>query len=86
MRAIIQDSPGEPETLYLGEAAAPSCGPGEVRITVHATAVNRADVLQRGGHYNPPPGSSSILGLEAMGVVAELGAEVASWLHAWGSG
>ncbi len=81
MRAIIQDAPGGPETLYLGEAAAPSCGAGDVRIVVRATAVNRADLLQRAGHYQPPPGASPILGLEAMGVVAELGAEVDPRLH-----
>lgn len=71
MRAILQDSPGEPETLYLGEAAAPSCGPGEVRIAVRATAVNRADILQRRGGYDPPPGASPILGLELAGEVLQ---------------
>lgn len=81
MRAILQDSPGEPETLYLGEAAAPSCGPGEVLITVRATAVNRADILQRCGLYQPPAGASTILGLEAMGEVAELGSDAAPWLR-----
>lgn len=81
MRAILQDSPGGPETLYLGEAAAPSCGPGEVRIAVRATAVNRADVFQRCGQYRPPAGASTILGLEAMGEVAELGSDAAAWLR-----
>ncbi|MFT3754954.1 MAG: NAD(P)H-quinone oxidoreductase [Pseudoxanthomonas sp.] len=81
MRAITQDAPGGPETLRLGEADAPRCGAGEVRIAVRATAVNRADVLQRAGHYHPPPGASPILGLEAMGVVAELGAAVPPGLH-----
>lgn len=81
MRAILQDSPGDPETLYLGEAPAPSCGPGEVRLQVRATAVNRADVLQRCGLYKPPAGASAILGLEAMGVVAELGPDAAPWLQ-----
>jgi putative PIG3 family NAD(P)H quinone oxidoreductase len=48
---------------------------------VQATAVNRADLLQRAGHYNPPPGASAILGLEAMGVVTELGADAAPGLQ-----
>lgn len=81
MKAILQDGPGGPERLYLGEAAEPPCGPGEVRIAVHATAVNRADVLQRGGLYEPPPGTTPILGLEAAGVVAELGPDAAPWLR-----
>ena len=81
MQAILQDGPGGPETLYLGDAPEPSCGPGEVRIAVHTTAVNRADVLQRSGLYAPPPGTTSILGLEAAGVVLEIGADAASWLR-----
>ena len=52
-----------------------------MRIEVHATAVNRADVLQRGGQYDPPPGTTPILGLEVAGVVAELGPDAAPWLR-----
>jgi len=48
-------------------------GPGEVLLDVAATAVNRADLLQRQGHYPPPPGASEILGLECSGTVAALG-------------
>lgn len=77
MRAILFDQPGEPEVLHLGDAPAPACGAGEVLIRVGATAVNRADTLQRRGGYAPPAGASSILGLEAAGEVAELGAGVA---------
>lgn len=76
MRAILFDGPGEPEVLRLGDAPAPTCGEGEVLIRVGATAVNRADTLQRRGGYAPPPGASSILGLEVAGEVAELGAGV----------
>lgn len=76
MRAILFDQPGDPEVLYLGETEAPKCGAGEVLISVRATAVNRADTLQRRGAYAPPPGASSILGLEVAGEVAELGAGV----------
>jgi putative PIG3 family NAD(P)H quinone oxidoreductase len=83
MQAIVQDHPGEPETLHLGEVPRPPCGPGEVRIAVHSTAVNRADVLQRRGQYQLPAGTTPILGLEAAGVISEVGADVvpASGLH-----
>ena len=50
--------------------------PHSLRISVHATAVNRADLLQAAGHYPPPPGASDVLGLECTGVVAEVGADV----------
>ncbi len=54
----------------------PVPGPGEVRIRVCATAVNRADLVQRAGHYPPPPGASDILGLECAGVIDAVGAGV----------
>jgi len=56
----------------LGEAAKPELRAGEVRIAVAATAVNRADLMQRRGLYPPPPGASQVLGLECAGVVAEV--------------
>ena len=68
MRAITIDSPGGPEVLVWGEAPDPVCGPGEVVIDVVATAVNRADLLQRQGNYPVPPGASEILGLECKGL------------------
>ncbi|MGH8922742.1 MAG: NAD(P)H-quinone oxidoreductase [Actinomycetes bacterium] len=77
MRAITITEYGSPEVLLLTERPDPRPGPGEVLIDVVATAVNRADLLQRQGHYAPPPGASEILGLECSGVVAELGEEVA---------
>ncbi|HUP60045.1 MAG TPA: NAD(P)H-quinone oxidoreductase [Thermoanaerobaculia bacterium] len=54
-------------------------GPDDVRITVHAAGVNRADLLQRAGRYPPPPGASEVLGLECAGVIAETGANVHGW-------
>jgi putative PIG3 family NAD(P)H quinone oxidoreductase len=51
----------------------PEAGPGEIRIRVAATAVNRADLAQRTGHYPPPPGASPVLGLECSGVVDQVG-------------
>lgn len=79
MRAIVIDHPGGPDVMHLGEAPRPQLGPDDLRIEVHATAVNRADLLQREGHYPPPPGASPFLGLECAGVVTEAGANVTGW-------
>jgi putative PIG3 family NAD(P)H quinone oxidoreductase len=65
--------------LGWGEVPDPVCGPGEVLVDVEATAVNRADLLQRQGHYPPPPGASEILGLECSGVISEVGEGVTGW-------
>jgi putative PIG3 family NAD(P)H quinone oxidoreductase len=65
--------------LSWGEVPDPVCGPGEVIVDVVATAVNRADLMQRQGFYPPPPGASEILGLECSGVVSEVGADVTDW-------
>ncbi|MCZ2803602.1 NAD(P)H-quinone oxidoreductase [Modestobacter sp. VKM Ac-2983] len=79
MRAVTISSPGGPEVLGWGEVPDPVCGPGEVLVDVAATAVNRADTLQRQGHYPSPPGASEVLGLECSGVISEVGAEVTGW-------
>jgi NADPH2:quinone reductase len=77
MRAVTFDSPGDPSVLRVAEVPDPPApGPGEVLIDVAATAVNRADLLQRMGFYNPPPGASAILGLECSGRVAAVGSDV----------
>jgi putative PIG3 family NAD(P)H quinone oxidoreductase len=76
MRAILIREPGDETVLHLGEVPAPALGPADVRIRVTATAVNRADLMQRQGLYPPPPGASDVLGLECAGTVAELGAAV----------
>ncbi|XP_036891352.1 quinone oxidoreductase PIG3 isoform X2 [Sturnira hondurensis] len=73
MLAVHFDQPGGPENLYLKEVAKPSPGEGEVLLKVVASALNRADILQRQGQYAPPPGASTILGVEASGHVVELG-------------
>ncbi len=79
MRAILVARPGGPEVLAPGDAEDPRPGPGEVLLSIAATAVNRADLLQRMGRYPPPPGASEILGLEAAGVVAGTGPGVEGW-------
>ena len=79
MRAVTIREPGGPEVLEWKEVPDPVCGPGEVIIDVAATAVNRADLLQRQGFYPPPPGAGEILGLECSGVVSEVGEGVTGW-------
>jgi putative PIG3 family NAD(P)H quinone oxidoreductase len=76
MRAVVASEPGGPEVLSISELPDPAPGPGEVLVDVTATAVNRADLLQRKGVYPPPPGASGVLGLECSGTVAALGADV----------
>jgi putative PIG3 family NAD(P)H quinone oxidoreductase len=79
MYAITQSQPGGPETLTWNEVPDPEPKSGEVLIDVAASAVNRADLLQRQGNYPPPPGASAILGLECSGVVAAIGPDVSGW-------
>lgn len=69
MRAIEIASFGGPEVLTLTERPAPLAGAGELLIRVSASGVNRPDVLQRRGHYAPPPGVSDLPGLEVAGTV-----------------
>jgi putative PIG3 family NAD(P)H quinone oxidoreductase len=73
MRAVVASEPGGPEVLSVSELPDPEPGEGEVVLDVAATAINRADLLQRQGHYPPPKGASEVLGLECSGTVAALG-------------
>ena len=79
MRAVIASGTGGPEVLSVGDVEEPVPGPGEVLLDVVATAVNRADTLQRQGFYPVPPGGSEIIGLECSGTIAELGSDVEGW-------
>ncbi|HEY2697791.1 MAG TPA: NAD(P)H-quinone oxidoreductase [Pseudonocardiaceae bacterium] len=79
MHAITIREPGGPEVLEWAEVPSPKPAAGQVLIDVTASAVNRADLLQRQGLYPPPPGASEILGLECSGIVAELGEGVTGW-------
>ena len=70
MQVIAITNPGAPDVLRLADADTPTAGADEVLIRVHASGVNRPDVLQRKGAYPPPAGASPIPGLEVAGVVA----------------
>ncbi len=79
MKAIQITEPGGPEVLEWTEVPDPVPAAGEVLIEVVASAVNRADLLQRAGFYPPPPGASEIPGLECSGRIAALGDGVTGW-------
>ena len=79
MKAVVATTPGGPEALSLADLPDPQPGPGEVAIAVVASAVNRADLLQRQGNYAPPPGASVVLGLECSGTIAAVGEGVTDW-------
>ncbi|WP_157217832.1 NAD(P)H-quinone oxidoreductase [Flavisphingomonas formosensis] len=76
MLAIDISTPGGPEVLVPVERPVPSPGPGEVLVRVAAAGVNRPDVMQRKGHYPPPPGAPTIPGLELSGTVVAMGPDV----------
>jgi putative PIG3 family NAD(P)H quinone oxidoreductase len=79
MRAVTLPAYGGPEVLTPADVPDPVAGPGEVVVAVAASAVNRADLLQRMGFYEPPPGSSPYPGLECSGVIRSLGEGVEGW-------
>ncbi|WP_275463919.1 NAD(P)H-quinone oxidoreductase [Streptomyces noursei] len=79
MRAITIPEPGGPEALVWAEVPDPQPAEGEVLIEVAASAVNRADLLQRQGFYDPPPGASPYPGLECSGRIAAVGPGVHGW-------
>jgi len=83
MRAIVAVKPGAPEVLELRTRPLPVPGPGEILVKVEAAGVNRPDVLQRLGRYQPPPGASDVIGLEIAGEVVALGPNAAR--HALGA-
>ena len=72
-RAVVAPVPGGPEALRIVERERPVPGQGQALVKVHAAGINRPDVMQRQGHYPPPPGASDVLGLELAGVVESLG-------------
>lgn len=78
MRSIDITAPGGPEVLRLAIKPVPRPGQGEVLVRTVAAGMNRADLMQRQGHYPPPPGASPILGMEVSGYIAELGPGITS--------
>jgi NADPH2:quinone reductase len=80
MRAVIISKPGGPEVLSIEDRPVPQPGPGEIRVRVHASALNRADLLQRRGNYPAPPGApADIPGLEYAGEVDGVGEGAGLW-------
>ncbi len=79
MKALTLPMFGGPEALVLADVDVPIARAGEVLVRVAAAGVNRADTLQRQGHYAPPPGESDVPGLEVSGVVEALGEGVEGW-------
>lgn len=79
MHAITISEPGGPENLTWTEVPDPVPGEGEVLVEVVASAVNRADIMQRQGYYDPPPGAPAYPGLECSGRIAALGPGVSGW-------
>lgn len=80
MKAVVITRPGGPDVLEIQERPIPSAAAGQVVVRVHASALNRADLLQREGHYPPPAGSpQDIPGMEFAGEIAELGEGVSEW-------
>ncbi|HEX2209937.1 MAG TPA: NAD(P)H-quinone oxidoreductase [Longimicrobium sp.] len=80
MRALVITKPGGPDVLSLEDRPVPQPGPGEIRVRVHASALNRADLLQRRGNYPAPPGApADIPGLEYAGEVDAVGEGAGLW-------
>ena len=79
MKAVVITEFGGPDVLQLEDVPDPVVGPGEVVIDIAATAVNRADLLQRAGHYPVPPGAPEWPGLECSGTISAIGAGVLHW-------
>ncbi|HEY5354592.1 MAG TPA: NAD(P)H-quinone oxidoreductase [Streptosporangiaceae bacterium] len=79
MQAVVITHPGGPEVLRLEEVPDPVPGPGEVLVEVASAGLNRADIMQRQGHYPPPPGAPPYPGMECSGRIIKLGPEVTGW-------
>lgn len=79
MKAIQIQNPGKHSSLKIGKVPTPELAANEILVKIEATALNRADLLQRTGNYPPPEGASKILGLEMAGIVEKGGSEVTKW-------
>jgi putative PIG3 family NAD(P)H quinone oxidoreductase len=79
MRAIVIIEPGGPDVLAWVDVPDPVAGPGQVIVDVAASAVNRADLMQRRGLYPPPAGAPPYPGLECSGTIVTVGPDVTGW-------
>ncbi|MDE2696053.1 MAG: NAD(P)H-quinone oxidoreductase [Chloroflexota bacterium] len=80
MRAAVISEPGDPDVFEIRELPDPEPGPEEILVSVHASALNRADLMQRRGGYPAPPGiRGDVPGLEMAGVVEAIGERVTAW-------
>ncbi|WKV16001.1 NAD(P)H-quinone oxidoreductase [Janibacter limosus] len=79
MRGVSITEPGDADVLQVADVDAPTAGPGQVVVDMVAAGVNRADVMQRTGHYPPPKGASPLPGLEVSGTIREVGPDVEGW-------
>lgn len=79
MKAVLLKEFGDADVLYIGDAPNPIPGEHDLLVRIHATALNRADLLQRHGRYPAPQGTSDILGLEMSGEVIGIGPETDGW-------
>ncbi|MGN7247739.1 NAD(P)H-quinone oxidoreductase [Janibacter anophelis] len=79
MRGVTITEPGDADVLQVADVEAPTAGPGQVVVDMVAAGVNRADVMQRLGHYPPPKGASPLPGLEVSGTIREVGPDVTGW-------
>src|SRR5256885_1929268 len=79
MNVVHVENPGRDYRLMPGQEPKPAPGPSQVLIAVAAAGLNNADLLQARGHYPPPPGASSILGMEVSGTIVEMGTNVSGW-------
>jgi putative PIG3 family NAD(P)H quinone oxidoreductase len=78
MKAITIPQFGSAEVLSLADVPVPAVGPGDIRFTVVGAGLNGADIVQREGHYHPPAGAPTWPGLEASGIVTDVGSDVTS--------
>jgi putative PIG3 family NAD(P)H quinone oxidoreductase len=79
MTVIEVPEPGGADAMRVGSRPVPTPAAGEVLIAVAAAGVNRPDIVQRAGHYPPPPGATDLLGLEVSGTIAAVGGDAAGW-------
>ncbi|CAO3598679.1 unnamed protein product [Absidia cylindrospora] len=76
MRAVLIKQPGDAQQLYIGEYPTPTPSETQVLIKIKSFCLNRMDIVQRQGHYPPPPGASELLGVEVAGVIESVGSTV----------